>query len=413
MDFPLYQDLFQIGANQVLSLNGNLTIESVNRAGSDINIDVAASAAIGDECINQLTGVAAGTFMDSARGTVLDRLLYDRYGLLRNPAAPAIGSVQFQVANSSGQPIVNPSSFAIPVGTVVQTDSGEQFITTAAEVYPAGAAGPITVAVQSQLAGADQQAAVGTISALISTIPGGPTGSNTITVTNTLATAGAADEESDDDFRARGRAFFATARRGTLDAIVQGALSVAGVKTAEAFELITTTGLPARYVQLVISDAYTDSLAQLSAIPPTYQAQSQVLSLNVFNALNDVRAGGIAVQVLVGQVILQPVMLNLSFSAAANQQPGGIDGVALAARAAVVAYTNSLPPGTTWTPQAAQAFVAQVAGLQITGNEIASPAGPVVPTPLQVIRTSLAIVLATALGTGTVLQASFNPDAVN
>lgn len=412
MDFPLFNDLFQIGASQILALNGNLTVESVNRAGSDINIDVAAAAAIGDECINQLTSVAAGTFLDSAKGTALDRLLYDRYGLLRNPAAPAIGSVQFQVTDANGNAIVNPSSFTIPVGTALATGSNEQFVTTVAEVYPAGAQGPITVAVQSVLAGADQQAAPNTITSLTSTIAGGPTAPRRLAVTNVFATAGAADEETDDAFRARGRSFFSTARRGTLDAIVQGALSYPGVTAAQAFEAITVMGQPARYVQLIISDAYTNSLASLNTVPPTYATQSQVLALNVYNALTDVRAGGIAVQVIVGQVVLQPVMLSLSFTAAANNLPGGIDGVAIAARAAVVGYTNGLAPGITWTPAGALAALQGIPGLQITGNEISSPAGPVIPTALQVIRTSLAIVLATALGTGTVLQATFNPDAV-
>lgn len=391
-------------------MNGNLTAEAVNRDGTDINVDVAAAAAIGDECIGQLTNVASANFLDSSSGVRLDRLLYDRYGLLRLPAAPGIGSVQFQV-QSNGVNATNPTAFAIPVNTVLQTIAGAQFITTASEIYPLGAAGPITVAAQSVLAGSDQQAAIGTITTLVSSIPNGPASPYALVVTNTLATAGAADEETDPAFRSRGRAFFTTARRGTLSAIVQGALAVPGVQSANAFDLTGETGAPARYVQLVITDAYTDSLAVLSTAVPSYQTQSQVLSLTVFNALSDVRAGGIYVQVYVAQVIMQPVLLALSFNASANNLPGGVDGVAQAARAAVVMYTNTLAPGVTWSPQAAQQAVAAVPGLQVTGNEIASPEGPVVPTPLQVIKTSMAIVLASALGVGTTLNATLNPDA--
>lgn len=410
MDFPQFQDIFAIGAGEILSLNGNLTVESVNRDGSDINVDVAAAAAIGDECIGQLTNVAAANFLDSASGVRLDRLLYDRYGLLRKPAAPGIGSVQFQVLQG-GAPVANPTAFAIPINTVVQTINGTQFITTATEVYPLGALGPITVAVQSVLAGAAQQAAIGTITNLVSPIPNGPVSPSSIVINNPLATAGAADEETDPQFRARGRAFFTTARRGTLDAIVQGALAVPGVQSAEAFDLTGATGSPDRYVQLVITDAYTDSLAVLSTVPPAYQAQSQVLSLTVFNALANVRSGGIYVQVTVAQAIMQPALLALSFNASANTLPGGVDGVAQRARAAVVMYTNALPPGATWARAAAQKAVAAVPGLQVTGNEIASPVGDVVPTPLQVIKTSMAIVLASALGVGVVLNANLNPDA--
>lgn len=404
MDFPKFQDLFNIGARQVLSLNGAITLAAVNRPGSDINVDVAAAGAIGDECIGQLTNVAAGSFLDSAKGVALDRLLFDRYGLLRNPSSPGVGSVQFQMRDANGNAIVNPTTFALPAGIMLQATNGTQYITTASEVYPSGNPGPITVAVASVLAGAAQQAAKNTITGIISVIPNAPSG---LKVINPLATAGAADEESDSAFRSRGRAFFATARRGTLDAIVQGALAVSGVQSAETFELIDSTGRPARYVQLVITDSYTDALADLSTVPPTYQTQSQMLAANVFNALSNVRAGGIYVFVQVAQVILQPVLLSLSFRAGVN-----VDAVALAARAAVVSYTNELQPGTTWDPAAAQARLVNVPGLIITGNEIVSPAGKVVPNPLQVLRTTLAITTAAALGTNIVLQGSLNPDAL-
>src|SRR5258708_6959344 len=398
-DLPRFADLFQIGARQILSLNSIITVAAVNRAGSDINIDVAAAAASGDECMGQLPTVAAGTFLDSSVGQALDRLIYDRYGLLRATAAPAVGTVNFQVNGSNGAALANPVAFAIPAARVLQTPSGAQLITPAAAVYPQGNLGPIIVPVQSVLAGANQQAGANTIASIVSSIPNGPASPNALVVSNPLATAGAADDEQDPAFRARARACFATARRGTLDAITQGALAVAGVQSAQAFELIDTSGRPARYVQLFITDAYTNSLANLATVPPTYQQQSQMLALNVFNALNTTRAGGINVLVQVAQVILQPVQLNLAFQAGAN-----VNGVTLQARAAVVAYTNALQPGSTWSPVGAQAAVAQVAGLQITGNEIASPAGSVVPQPLQVIRTSLAIVSAVALVTGTVLQ---------
>lgn len=409
MDFPKYNDLFNIGAGQILSANGAVSLEAVYRDGSDINIDVAAASAIGDECIGQLTNVAAGNFLDSCVGVQLDRYLYDRFGLLRNPAAPGQTTALFQV-QLNGTNVASPKSFAIPAGTIVQTGTGTQLVTTTSEVYPFGYAGPIGVAVQTLLAGADQQVGKGTINAIISQIPNGPAAPYTLAVSNTLASAGAADEEQDPAFRARGRSFFTTARRGTLAAIQQAALAVPGVQTAAAIELTGTGGQPDRFVQLVVADAYTDSLAQLDAIPPTYQQQSQLLASTVFAGLGDARAAGMAVQVVVGQVIMLPIQLALSFTASAVNLPGGIDGVALRARAAVVLYTNTLAGGALWDRNAAQATLANIPGLQITGNEILSPAGGVTPTPLQVIRTSMALCLAVALGTGTVLNATQNPD---
>lgn len=401
MDLPRFNDLFQIGARQVLVLNGQVSVAAVNRQGSDINIDVSAAAAIGDECIGQLTNVASGLFIDSAQGTLLDRVLYDRYGLLRNTAAPALGSVNFQVVNGNNVPILNPGTFAIPANTVLQANTGEQFITTNNAVYVLNSPGPLVVAVQSILAGSNQQAAANTINQIVGAITGGPAAPNQLLVNNPLATAGAADDELDPAFRARGRAFFATARRGTIDAIVQGALAVAGVVSASAFEVIDGFGRPARYVQLVIADAFTNALANTSSVPPTYQAQSQQLALNVFAALSNVRAGGIYVQVTVGQVVLQPVLLALSFAAGSN-----VDQAALNARSAVTLYTNSLAPGVVWSRKAAQAAVAAIPGLVITGNEIYSPSGDVTPNPLQIIRTSLNLVTAAAVGTNVVLTSN-------
>src|SRR5258708_16356080 len=101
---PRFAALLQIGARQILSRNSTITVAAVNRAGSDINIDVAAAAAIGDECIGQLTTVAAGTFLDSSVGQALDRLIYHRYGLLRATAAPAVRTLTFQVTGHDRPP---------------------------------------------------------------------------------------------------------------------------------------------------------------------------------------------------------------------------------------------------------------------------------------------------------------------
>lgn len=407
MDLPKWGDLFAIGRDEILSRNGKLTREAVEREGSDINVDVAASAAIGDECIGQLTKVSAGQFIDSAEKQALDRLLYDRYGLLRKSAAPAVGSVNFQIRDASGNPAANPATFTIPSGTPLQTATGEQFVTTVDEVYLIGSIGPVVVAVRSVLAGSDQQAAPNTISSLTGQVTGSPASPLVLTVNNPLATSGAADEESDPDFRSRGRAFFSTARRGTLAAIEQGALAVQGVLSATAFEVIDLMGRPARFVSLIIGDQYTDALAQLTSVPPAYATQSQVLAQNVFAALDDVRAAGIYVQVIVGQVVLQPVQLNLSFVAGIED----VDLVALEARSTVVMYTNALPPGIKWTRSGAQASLATVPGLAITGNEIASPAGDVIPKPLQIIRTTLALCTAIAIQAGRTLVTTTNPDA--
>lgn len=399
MDFPTQSDYFRIFRDEILAGNGKITRDAVERDGTDINIIGAATAALADEVTGQLADVESGLFLDSARGQKLDRLVFDRYGLVRKPASAALGSVQFSTVAS------NPTPFTIPINTICQTADGVQYITTAAAIFPAGTTGPVVVGVRSALAGLDQTAKALTITSIVTAITGQPTD---LTVTNTLATSGADDEEKDTNLRERARRFFVTVRRGTLAAIEAAATAVPGVRRAAAFEVYDTLGRPARFVQLVIADPFTDALVKLDANPPTYQLQSQQLSLTVFNSLSDVRSAGMFVQVFVAQTVLLPVSLNLKFTAGSN-----IDLVATIARATVGAYINSLKPGQAFAVVEAQAFLRNVPGLFYTGTEVVDPVGDVVPKALQVIRTSFNLITAQAVqgDTPVALTATANPDA--
>jgi len=397
MPFPNSKDLFRIGRDEILDRNVRLSREAVEREGADANAMVAAGAAMADEVMSLLADVAAGLFLDSAEGAALDRLVFDRYGLYRKPAANALCSVEFSTTAS------NPAAFTIPAGTKVSTADGVEFVTRDAALFESGTTGPVLVAVRSVLAGGDQQVRAATITVITGTISGAP---DDIAVTNTIASAGAADAESDASVRSRARSFFVNARRGTLSAIEQGGLAVPGVRRARAFEALDNLGRPARFVMLVVTDAYTDLLAELNQFPATYQAQSQQLAQTVFNGLSDVRAAGIYVQVQVAQVVLQPVRLNLQFVAGVN-----VDEVATRARAVVVNIVNGLAPGVTMTLETIKGALRTIPGLYYSGEEILSPAGDVVPKAIQVIRTSLALVTATAAQSDQPLSASTNPDA--
>lgn len=397
-DFPTFQDLFRIARDEALSKNANLTREVIDRDGTDANAFMAAIAAVGDEVVGQLGSVAAGLFLDSARGSKLDRLIFDRFGLLRKSASPAVGSVEFSTT------IATTGSFNIPKDTRLQTLDGKQFLTTTAAFFPSGSTGPITVAVRSSQAGLNQQAAIGTINSLLDVITGAPTD---LVVTNTVATTGADDEELAESYIDRARRFFQTTRRGTVSAIEAAALNVAGVRTAKVFEAVDEFGRPAQFVQLAIADAFVDTLANLEVVPPTYEAQSQLLAQQVFLALSDTRPAGIFVDVRVAQVILQGVQLGLSFEAGVD-----VDSVALQARAQVVSTINGLPPGTDLNPANLISALRRVSGLVVTGGEILSPAGIITVQPLQVIRTALGLVVASTVQPDQALQGSANPDAV-
>ena len=378
MDRPTYADLFSIARNQLLLANPRLT--AVDREGSDANALVASIAAVGDEVAQQVSYVAAASFLDTATGLNLDRLVFDRYGLVRKPAAAALGTVQFTSATGAA------STFAIPVQTKLVTADGTQFETTQPATFTLGSNGPVTVPVRSVLAGTTQQAGIGEINTLLSPVPGAVAD---LAVTNSLATAGAADPETDAELRERARRFFTTVQRGTLAAIEQAARGVPGVRYAAAFEDVDAYGQQTGYVSLTVTDQYTDTLALLGTVPPAYEAQSQQLAERVALAVDQARAAGIYVATIVAQVVLQPVTLRLRVKAGFDTQT-----VSLEARAACVQVVNALAPGASLTVAALEAALANVNGLYRSSDTVTLPVATVVPTPLQVIRTNLQLVVA-------------------
>jgi hypothetical protein len=394
--FPTRADLFLAARNEVLLKNSLLAAEAVERDGTDVNILIAAGAAMGDKVVGQLVAVAAGLFLDSAASQALDRLVFDRYGMVRKPAAPALVNVAFSTLAPAA------SSFTIPVGTIISTADGIQFSTVVATSISAGSSGPVYTAATSLLAGANQQIKSGTIQSIVSQITGSP---NDLQVTNNAASAGAADRESDDQLRDRARRFWTTAQKGTLAAIVAGARSVPGVVRAATIEVLDGNSRPGRWVLCVVADNFTDALANLNQTSPSYATQSQALATTVFNTLDEFRCDGIFVQVAVAQVALLQVVLSLTFAA-------GVDPLVVAnrARAAISAYVNELDPGASFVPTNALTKLRQVAGLIITGNEIAEPPGAVIPRSLQVLRTTAELI--GAASGGLPIAQTIDPDII-
>lgn len=396
-DLPSSSELFRIARDEALGKNARLSREAIEREGMDANILIASGAAMGDEVSGQLAQLAASLFLDSAVGEDLDRLVFDRYGLTRKPAAASIGSVSFTTT------VASATTFSIPTDVVLQTATGLQFVTTEAGVFTVATTGPVVLAVRSVLAGSDQDAKIGEITSIVSQISGSPTD---LVVTNPLATVGGDDVETDDSLRERARRFFTTARRGTNAAIEAAALNVPGIQTASVFEVIDALGRPARLVQLIVADAFTEQFINFTTVPPQFEQQSQAITTAVNEALADVRPAGIFVQVIVANVVVQPIQLALSFLAGAD-----VNGSALQARATTANFVNALPPGDPLVIQDLLNQLRLVPGLRFTGDEILSPAGDVIATPLQVLRTSLGLVTAVSAQTDTPIITGSNPDA--
>lgn len=397
MDAVSFEDLFRVGRDEILARSDRLTLEVVEREGTDVNAMLAAGAAMADEVAAQTLALSAAMFLDSASGDKLRKLVWDRYGIEALSAAPALGSVQFTTTTAAA------SAFTIPVGTLLSTADGRQYRTLVETVYPAGSTGPVTVAIRSVLAGLDQQAAANTITSMFAPPVGAPTD---LAVNNPLATAGAADDETDASLRRRARDFWTSARRGTLGALRAAAEAVAGVKAASVFEGIDYLGRSNGFVFVVISDAFLDALLTTSPTPAAYQTQSQVFAQTVYQGLLDVRPAGTSITVSVARVYLLSVTLALSFATGAD-----VDATTLQARSAIVRYTNNLNPGEPWSVAGAIHALRRVRGLLVTGTEILSPPGSVTPAILEVIRTSLSMVRAVSAVDSLPLQSQSNPDA--
>lgn len=376
-DLPVFRDLFAIAEAEALFRNSLLLREELERPGSDINILLAGAAAAAEEVVGQLARVQQGLFLSTARADQLDKLVYDRYGLLRSQAAPSYGYASFTTTAAT------VGAFTIPDATVLGTAAGLQFITVGAVTFPAASTGPVRVPIRSVAAGADQKARAGTVTAIQTEIVNQPTD---LAVTNIAATFGGEDAETDEAFVARVRLYYTTVRRGTVSAIRLGALSVAAVVSCSVFESLDGLGRPSGYVEVVIADSFTDQFVG-AAVPPTYATQMAALTTNVEAALEEYRPAGVPVAVTIASVVLTAVRLALSFNA-------GVDttAVSLAARAAVVNRVNRLSPGERLTVASLRETVQAVTGISPTGSEIVAPAGDVVPLSLQVLRTQLSLV---------------------
>lgn len=367
MDLPTRLDLFALGRDYIVTRAKRIDPRKVDVAGSDANIFVGSQSMVAAHIIKQLAYSIARLFLDGAEQEDLDRYAWDRYRLTRKGASSALGRVRFYRANAS------LGAGTILAGTKLRTQTGIEYVTTSNATF--GVADLESSAdVRAVQAGKTTQVGANYIRAFADT---GALFDRTIQVTNDAATSGGEEAEEDDLFRERIRDFWRTARRGTLGAIEFGAKTVEGVVSAQAIEALGEGGLPARVVTLYISDS--------SGVA------SDALAAKVRTALDEYRAGGIAVLVRTAVPQIVDVVLRLTFKA-------NIDTVALTelVRAAVVEYVNSLAVNATLHLAELYAVLERFRseGLVVTTDSIVAPAGDVVPTVGRTLRTTLSNVTA-------------------
>jgi hypothetical protein len=296
----------------------------------------------------------AATFVDTAEGADLDRLVNDHLGITRIPAGTAVNAVQFARPNTVA------GNVQIDTGTLLaagQDATQIQFVTTAGGTMTGVA---LDLPIAAVVPGVDGNVGAGTITTILSTLT-----DPTVTVTNAEPSNGGRAAESDAELKARVRIFFQTLAKATIAALEYGAKLVPGVVRSSVDES-----------QAPITTVY---IADITG------AGNLTLAAAVKAELENWRAAGKLVNVLGATVVYQPISLTLIFEAGtdtARARDLSID--------AAVEAVNALKIGKTLYHSAIVAAARGIDG--IIDAKVPNPPGDVIPTPNQIIRTSRAMV---------------------
>lgn len=362
MDLPSRLTLFSVGRDYIRTRAKKIDPAQVDIEGSDVNLVVGSSSVVAAHTVNHLLYRTAVLMLDGAEDEDLDRLVYDRYSMFRKGASAGLTTAEIS------RPTVAGGSGTVPAGTIITSDTGVEYLTLTDATF--GPADLISRAdVRATQAGAASRVQA---RALKRFKQPGLLFDKTLVPTNPQASAGNEDVELDDRLRERARDFWRTARRGTIGAIEFGALSVPGVVSARAEEVLTDGGVAARIVNLYIADSSgvaSDALARL-----------------VRTALNEYRACGITVIISTSLPLYVDIALNLQFAA-------NVDTLALTdvIRYAITAYINSLPVnGALYLGDLFTVLKRyEEDGLVVRRENIVSPVGDLIPAVGTTIRTSL------------------------
>jgi uncharacterized phage protein gp47/JayE len=320
--FPTAQELFQVGRRAVVTTpNTKINPATCDVPGSNANIAVGTSAILGQEIVARGANAMRGAFIDSARGPALDRVVFDRTGLLRFSSTPATWDVLIaRAAPGAAGTYQAGSRITAPDGTKFGTNTDVTFGNSDLSM-------PVTVT-------ALEPGESGNLSGSTPLSFTDQPFDTTMTVAADLATdgtpknaAGGTETETDIQLIGRVRGFFPTLRRGVLGAIEYAALQVPGVAVATATEIVNTgTGFPAAFVQLVVGDRNGNA--------------SGATLQSVRDKLLEYRAAGIPVQVLGGTVTYSSAAWNIGVLTGYDEAL-----VVSRIRAVTVAVSQYLAPG--------------------------------------------------------------------
>ena len=136
------------------------------------------------EIYSEMENIYNQRIVSTATGDDLTAVCKDFFGINRKIATQSFGTVRFSGTNGT----------VISSGTIISTDNGLQYITTATGTV---ASGYIDIEAKSVNSGFDTNVAIGTVTKLVSTISG------ITTVSNITAMDSGTDIEEDEDLRER------------------------------------------------------------------------------------------------------------------------------------------------------------------------------------------------------------------
>lgn len=357
---PTSQDLFSAGVRELIILPTQFDKAIAETPGSDVNVTLQASAAMGDEVVRYVITRLNALSISNARGEDLDRRVLDLFpDLPRQEAQAAVVTLEFQRTSDTG--------LTIPAGSRVGTATNVAFSTLTDISFAEGNHGPLYVVASADRTGVSGNVGVGTITRILTNL-----GDSTVTVTNPAVAAGGVERQEDEDYKSAARAYYTTARRGTKEAVEFGAKQADGVFEALAIEDVDSLGNPVGRGQLFITDA--DGQANTA------------LSERVELELLEYRGLGVPISIIpaVPQYV-SVVMTGLLFEAGANTSQ-----VLQSAANAILSVVNGLKPGAPLRRSDILGVLKQVDQLIVPDTALVEPAGDLVATTGTILKTTLA-----------------------
>ena len=292
---PTHDELYAIGEAKVKTDETSLSV----LPGDISDLLLLGASAMADHIVGWVDRRIAATYMDGAQREQLDRLIDDHFGLPRNEAVRAYGTVDISRLTAAA------GSGTILAGTVVATDydalgASVEYVTLVDQPWGPAQTGTQTVAVEAIYPGRAGNADPNRVRRIVTSL-----WDSTFTITNPTAIAGGADDETDPAYRERSRGYNATIRRATLAALELGAKSTAGVVLATVHEN-TATGITDVFVADAAGASNPTMVANVATELRNWRAAGMPLNVQGGTILDAAVALTIGVRPGVAQAVLAP-----------------------------------------------------------------------------------------------------------